>query len=182
MSDKPIEWELKRDTEYQYTDGVPADIIVACGPSWGWSGFEHGRKIKVVEKSAYDALKAENERLREELTQLLMKSGTEINILNALTDQQKRALSEYSSLVQAACENRGRALAMLEKMAGASEALLQNYADEKAKVETMRARVVNLDLARLIELSDTLAEYRRDFTPDPRGEPKITEGVPELFK
>lgn len=56
MSDKPREWELKRDTEFQYADGVPADIIVACGRSWDWPGFEHGRKIKVIEKSAYDQL------------------------------------------------------------------------------------------------------------------------------
>lgn len=89
-------------------------------------------------KTKYDALKLENERLKADL--------------------------EFSHMTyETVFQERDRALEMLKKMAGASDALLQNYADEKAKVEDMRARFVSLDLARFIELYDALAEYRKEF-------------------
>lgn len=50
---KPREWILKWDFEYQYTDGVPADVLIARG-----DGIDEHERVKVIEKSAYDALEA----------------------------------------------------------------------------------------------------------------------------
>jgi hypothetical protein len=48
-SNKPKQWKLKWDLDYQYKDGVPAEVLVATG-----SYVDDNEKILVIEKSAYD--------------------------------------------------------------------------------------------------------------------------------
>ena len=44
------EWSLRMDNEFQYQDGVPAELIVAKGPD-----FEEFRRISVVERTPHIA-------------------------------------------------------------------------------------------------------------------------------
>lgn len=76
---KPREWTIEWDNDFNYQDGVPANIQIATGDEVG----EHER-AKVIEKSAYEKLEAdkgsndadylklsaENGNLREEIAGL----------------------------------------------------------------------------------------------------------------
>lgn len=70
---------------------------------------------------------------------------------------------------------------MLEKMAGALDDADFVLAGSTA-IEGQSDEALDKRENALMRFFETLAEYRRDFTPEPRGEPKITEGVPGLFK
>lgn len=45
---KPGEWTLKWDHDFQYTDGVPASLIVASGDE-----IDEHKKVQVIEKTAH---------------------------------------------------------------------------------------------------------------------------------
>lgn len=157
MSDKP------REVFIGWTDGETPEVVDA--PVDGAKTF--------IEKSAYDALKAENKVLSERFVSI-----TEYGDLEA---ENERLAERYRNIELANKEmsrndhvlfghllqKRDRALAMLEKMAGALDMLHKDCFD------SLESRENALEI---------LAEYRRAFKPDPKGEPKITEGVPELFK